>query len=174
MVVTQLQYQEQEVAALVSLKQQGSGDSVIEDDPRRESASVIGEVHHYYITANDIDSRTVLSRGVSRPDHDDFLVIVTYGLWDGVSSIDIRAYVHTLLEPERDGKDIERDDVAPLLVEEVLRGGIDNNITIVVFWVDGNRSNDDAREGEEDTEDAKDCGDDDATDDDASSTYDRQ
>lgn len=73
-------------------------------------------------------------------DHDDFLVIATDGLWDVMDSNDVCAYVHALLELERDGEDIERDDVALMLVEEALRRGSDDNITIVVVWLNGSGS----------------------------------
>jgi serine/threonine protein phosphatase PrpC len=55
------------------------------------------------------------------------------GLWDVMSSCGAVEYV---LELQQDGH--TRDEVATLLVEEALRRGTYDNITVVIIWLDQN------------------------------------
>jgi len=71
------------------------------------------------------------------PELDDFLVLATDGLWDVMSSSDVVAFIHALLAlgREEDEDAVEKDDVALMVVEEALRRGSDDNITVVIVWL---------------------------------------
>lgn len=68
-------------------------------------------------------------------DADEFLVLATDGLWDVMSSSDAVAYIRALLENSVE-YDNERDTIAALVVEEALRRGSYDNITVVIVWID--------------------------------------
>lgn len=65
---------------------------------------------------------------------DDFLVIATDGLWDVMTSADVVAFVHTLLDAAADDE-TEREYIASVVVEEALRRGSWDNITVVIVWL---------------------------------------
>jgi serine/threonine protein phosphatase PrpC len=67
-------------------------------------------------------------------DMDEFLVLATDGLWDVMSSSDVVAFVHALLEAAADDE-TERDFIASVVVEEALRRGSWDNITVVIVWL---------------------------------------
>jgi serine/threonine protein phosphatase PrpC len=60
---------------------------------------------------------------------DDFIVLATDGLWDVMSSSDVVSFVHALMNSE------EGDSIAAMLVEEALRRGSDDNITVIIVWL---------------------------------------
>lgn len=62
---------------------------------------------------------------------DEFVVVATDGLWDVLSSADVVALVHSLMES--DG--VEGDQIVQLLVEEALRRGSNDNITVIIIWL---------------------------------------
>ena len=70
--------------------------------------------------------------------HDEFVVLATDGLWDVMSSDDAVAYIRTLLENSMDdGESMEErgDTIAGLVVEEALRRGSYDNITVIIVWL---------------------------------------
>jgi serine/threonine protein phosphatase PrpC len=67
------------------------------------------------------------------PNEDDFVVLATDGLWDVMSSPNAVAFIHALLEASTD--DDERDQIATMLVEEALRRGSYDNITVIIVWL---------------------------------------
>jgi serine/threonine protein phosphatase PrpC len=60
---------------------------------------------------------------------DDFIVLATDGLWDVMSSSDVVSFIHALMNSE------EGDSIAAMLVEEALRRGGDDNITVIIVWL---------------------------------------
>mmetsp|Transcript_17448 Transcript_17448/g.42797 ORF Transcript_17448/g.42797 Transcript_17448/m.42797 type:complete len:281 (+) Transcript_17448:157-999(+) len=62
---------------------------------------------------------------------DNFIIVATDGLWDVFGSEDAVDFVMALRE---DGHDLER--IATLVVEEALRRGTYDNITVVIIWLD--------------------------------------
>ena len=62
---------------------------------------------------------------------DHFVLLASDGSWDVMSSEGAVEYVLSLLE---DGH--RRDNVATLMLEEALRRGTYDNITIVIIWLD--------------------------------------
>ena len=67
-------------------------------------------------------------------DQDQFIVLATDGLWDVFESEDAVEYVLSL---EREGH--EHKKIATLMVEEALRRGTYDNITVVIIWLDRNK-----------------------------------
>jgi serine/threonine protein phosphatase PrpC len=65
---------------------------------------------------------------------DEFLVLATDGLWDVMSSSDVVAFVHALLEAAADDAG-EREFIANSVVEEALRRGSWDNITVIIVWL---------------------------------------
>lgn len=66
---------------------------------------------------------------------DDFIIIATDGLWDVFDSNDA---VDFILSLRQDGHQLER--ISTLVVEEALRRGTYDNITVVIVWLDQNRA----------------------------------
>lgn len=64
-------------------------------------------------------------------DDSDFIVLGTDGLWDVMSNQDVVSMVHALLDSE----ECDKDDVAAMLVEESLRRGSFDNITVLIVWL---------------------------------------
>ena len=65
---------------------------------------------------------------------DEFVVVATDGLWDVMSSSDTVAFIRALLDNvEHDA--IDRDSIATYVVEEALRRGSDDNITVIIVWL---------------------------------------
>jgi protein phosphatase 1L len=62
---------------------------------------------------------------------DQFILLASDGLWDVMSSHGAVEYVLSLLEGGQ-----SRDKVATLMVEEALRRGTYDNITVVIIWLD--------------------------------------
>ena len=62
-------------------------------------------------------------------DVDDFVLLATDGLWDVMTSSEVVAFVHALLDGE------ERDSIVDMLVEEALRRGSYDNISVVIVWL---------------------------------------
>jgi serine/threonine protein phosphatase PrpC len=79
------------------------------------------------VTAGPDLTRIEIIEGV-----DDFVVLATDGLWDVMYSEDVVGYVHALLEA---GEDIAIDDIPGMLVEEALRRGSCDNITVLIVWL---------------------------------------
>jgi protein phosphatase 1L len=69
-------------------------------------------------------------------DGDDFIIVATDGLWDVFDSDDA---VHYVLSLRTDGHQLER--IATFVVEEALRRGTYDNITVVIIWLDRKKSN---------------------------------
>jgi protein phosphatase 1L len=69
-----------------------------------------------------------------RHPEDEFIVVATDGLWDYMSSSDTVAFIRALLDNvEYDAMD--RDSIATYVVEEALRRGSDDNITVIIVWL---------------------------------------
>ncbi|GKY94439.1 hypothetical protein MPSEU_000409700 [Mayamaea pseudoterrestris] len=66
---------------------------------------------------------------------DDFVIIATDGLWDVMSSCDCVAFVHALIEEAEEMGPVDYDAIAIMLVEEALRRGSYDNITVVMMWL---------------------------------------
>jgi serine/threonine protein phosphatase PrpC len=60
---------------------------------------------------------------------DDFVVLATDGLWDVMSSSEVVSFIHSLMNSE-DG-----DSIATMLVEEALRRGSYDNISVTIVWL---------------------------------------
>jgi serine/threonine protein phosphatase PrpC len=65
---------------------------------------------------------------------DEFLVLATDGLWDVMSSADVVAFIHALLEAAADDEG-EKEFIASSVVEEALRRGTWDNITVIIVWL---------------------------------------
>jgi serine/threonine protein phosphatase PrpC len=72
---------------------------------------------------------------VSLVDDDEFLVLASDGLWDVMSSADTVAYIRALRHEAMDDAAMERDSIAALVVEEALRRGSSDNITVLIVWI---------------------------------------
>jgi serine/threonine protein phosphatase PrpC len=62
---------------------------------------------------------------------DQFIVVATDGLWDVMDSDDAVNYVNVLLE-----SGVSRKKVATLMVQEAMRLGTYDNVTVVIIWMD--------------------------------------
>jgi serine/threonine protein phosphatase PrpC len=84
-----------------------------------------------------ISAEPEISTTLLHPRLDEFVVIATDGLWDVMSSSHVVAYIHALLEQNHDDNDsyATRDEIAHLLVEEALRRGSSDNISVVIIWL---------------------------------------
>lgn len=71
---------------------------------------------------------------------DNFIVVATDGLWDVFGSQDAVEFVAALRQA---GNELER--IATLMVEEALRRGTYDNITVVIIWLDEKASADSAK-----------------------------
>jgi serine/threonine protein phosphatase PrpC len=70
------------------------------------------------------------------PEFDEFIVVATDGLWDVMSTNDTIAFIRALLHNTMDdGDTIDRDTIATYLVEEALRRGSFDNITVIIVWL---------------------------------------
>lgn len=65
---------------------------------------------------------------------DEFLVLATDGLWDVMSSSDVVAFIHVLLEAAAEDE-TEKEFIASSVVEEALRRGTWDNITVIIVWL---------------------------------------
>ena len=65
---------------------------------------------------------------------DEFIVVATDGLWDVMSSSDTVAFIRALLG-NMDQDVIDRDSIASYVVEEALRRGSYDNITVIIVWL---------------------------------------
>jgi len=72
-------------------------------------------------------------------DTDHFIVLATDGLWDVMDSADVVTFIHELLDVSADVA--EKDDIASMLVEEALRRGSFDNITVIIIWLNGSLGN---------------------------------
>ena len=68
-----------------------------------------------------------------QPEMDEFIILATDGLWDVMSSADAVKFVHKLLQKVENAK--ERKVIVGKLVEEALRRGSYDNITVVIVWL---------------------------------------
>jgi protein phosphatase 1L len=67
---------------------------------------------------------------------DDFVLIASDGLWDVMTSADCVAYIHALIEETTEELDVvDYDAITSMLVEEALRRGSYDNITVVIIWL---------------------------------------
>ena len=66
---------------------------------------------------------------------DEFILLASDGLWDVMDSQDAVDYVKSVLSHlQEDGYD--RDMIATSIVEEALRRGTYDNITVLIIWLD--------------------------------------
>jgi len=72
---------------------------------------------------------------VTLQEEDEFVVLATDGLWDVMSSDDAVSYIRALLDNAVDDDSIDRETIAGLVVEEALRRGSYDNITVVIVWL---------------------------------------
>jgi serine/threonine protein phosphatase PrpC len=66
---------------------------------------------------------------------DDFLVVATDGLWDVMTTMDVVGFVHALIEEDDGELMTDPDLVAAKLVEEALRRGTYDNVTVMIVWL---------------------------------------
>jgi serine/threonine protein phosphatase PrpC len=71
---------------------------------------------------------------------DDFLVVASDGLWDVMTTVDVVGFVHALIEEDDGELMTDPDLVAAKLVEEALRRGTYDNVTVIIVWL-GNTLN---------------------------------
>ena len=67
---------------------------------------------------------------------DEFVVLGTDGLWDVMSTLDVVSFIHALLDDDDGELTLDRDVVAAKLVEEALRRGSFDNVTVIILWLD--------------------------------------
>ena len=71
-------------------------------------------------------------------DVDSFILLASDGLWDVMSSQEVVSYVHQVLDNTPiSHKDESRRSMAKDVVEEALRRGSSDNITVTVIWLNG-------------------------------------
>ena len=71
-------------------------------------------------------------------DVDSFILLASDGLWDVMSSQEVVSYVHRVLDnTPTSHKDESRRSMAKGVVEEALRRGSSDNITVTVIWLNG-------------------------------------
>lgn len=71
-------------------------------------------------------------------DADSFILLASDGLWDVMSSQEVVSYVHQVLDnTPKSHKDESRKSMAKDVVEEALRRGSSDNITVTVIWLNG-------------------------------------
>lgn len=86
-----------------------------------------------------------------KPNEDDFIILASDGLWDVMTSLDVVAYIHALLDNHDDDHNHEtntihdynelqyrQDTVTSMIVEEALRRGSSDNITVLIVWLGNN------------------------------------
>jgi protein phosphatase 1L len=84
-----------------------------------------------HVTAEpEIVSATILDG------QDEFIILATDGLWDVMDSGDAVGFVLSLQEEGHD-----RKKIATLMVEEALRRGTYDNITVLIIWLDRTNNN---------------------------------
>ena len=66
-------------------------------------------------------------------DVDEFILVASDGLWDVMDSQEAVDYVRSLHEHYLDG--LDRDMIATSVVEEALRRGTYDNITVLIIWL---------------------------------------
>ena len=66
-------------------------------------------------------------------DDDEFILVASDGLWDVMDSQEAVDYVKLIHERYLDGMD--RDMIATSVVEEALRRGTYDNITVLIIWL---------------------------------------
>eukprot|EP00980_Cylindrotheca_fusiformis_P008959 scaffold1912_cov135-Cylindrotheca_fusiformis.AAC.6 len=84
-----------------------------------------------YVTAEPEIIAAPIMEGV-----DDFIIVATDGLWDVFDSNDAVDFVLSL---RQDGHQLER--ISTLVVEEALRRGTYDNITVLIIWLDQDLAN---------------------------------
>ena len=69
--------------------------------------------------------------------HDSFVMIATDGLYDVVSSQEVVAFIHDLMESttQAERRQELQHDVAKYVAEEALRRGTADNVTVLVLWL---------------------------------------
>ena len=71
-------------------------------------------------------------------DADSFILLASDGLWDVMSSQEVVSYVHQVLDnTSKSHKDESRRSMAKDVVEEALRRGSSDNITVIIIWLNG-------------------------------------
>ena len=96
------------------------------------SRSIGDRAERPWVTA----SADVVRRSVDE-DEDEFVILATDGLFDVMSSAEAVSFVNDLLgrttHPDR--RDGVRRDMARHLVEEALRRGTSDNVTVLILWI---------------------------------------
>jgi serine/threonine protein phosphatase PrpC len=82
-----------------------------------------------------VTARPDISVQALTPD-DDFLVLATDGLWDVMSTVDVVGFVQALIDEDDGELMADRDLFAAKLVEEALRRGTYDNVTVIIVWLD--------------------------------------
>ena len=82
-----------------------------------------------------VSAKPDISVQVLTPD-DDFLVLATDGLWDVMSTVDVVGFIQALIDEDDGELMADRDLFAAKLVEEALRRGTYDNVTVIILWLD--------------------------------------
>lgn len=71
-------------------------------------------------------------------DNDSFVLLATDGLFDVMTSQEVVTFVHGIMDsaPQEHRQELQHD-IAKYVVEEALKRGSSDNITVVVLWVNG-------------------------------------
>jgi serine/threonine protein phosphatase PrpC len=82
-----------------------------------------------------VSAKPDISVQVLTPD-DDFMVLATDGLWDVMSTVDVVGFIQALIDEDDGELMADRDLFAAKLVEEALRRGTYDNVTVIIVWLD--------------------------------------
>ncbi len=66
-------------------------------------------------------------------ENDSFVVLATDGLYDVMTSQDLVTFIHELIE----GTNPDRRDIAKYVVQEALRRGSSDNVTVIILYLNG-------------------------------------
>jgi serine/threonine protein phosphatase PrpC len=67
---------------------------------------------------------------------DEFIIMATDGFWDVMTSRNAVAFVQAMIKnPSEYAESLDRDAMAALLIEEALRRGSFDNITVIIIWL---------------------------------------
>ena len=144
------------------------------EQQRQQQALGHGEETHQDNHDTTTDDNDPIKKKKKTNDPVDFIVLATDGLWDVMTNHEVVEFVQAWHAARVHDKEEEeeacttRDDITQGLVQEALNRGSNDNITIVIVWLDDESDTGDAEwdlkgEEEEEEEEGKDLVESDAT-----------